>query len=904
MSVHNGAGYKQKNRKQSMRHFALVIILLSGVARAADFQFWPGIQYDPAIPTIAKVLGHAPGERISSHAQVLRYFEALEAAVPGQVVVKPYATSWEGRELIYAAIGNTEHIGALETLSQNMQALADPRRTDTQAAESLISDTPGSVWLSYAVHGDEISSTDAAMLTAYHLLAARGDALVDKVLAETVVFIDPMQNPDGRDRFIHGFQAAEGIEANHDRFSAEHDQPWPSGRVNHYNFDLNRDWLPLTQPETRGRVAALLEFFPLVFIDAHEMGGDSSYYFTPEALPYNPFIHPDQRRNLTLIGKNNARWFDRYGIDYFTREVFDAFYPGYGASWPIYYGALAATYEQASTGGLVLRQKTGKLLHYREAVRNHFVTSLSTAQVVAENREKLLRDFYGYRQSAIQAGQKGPVRHYLISGADASAADKLAAVLVEQGVEVQRAKGSFQACGKQYPAGSYAVSLAQGAHRLIRTVLDPQVDMEAGFVEEQERRRQKDLPDQIYDVTGWSLPLMYNLSLDACGRDLSGDFEPASNQRIRPGSLAGDNASVAYLVPWGSQASARMLTAALRKGIEVRSTDKAFRHANRDYPSGTLIIKTPGNVDKLGDVLRELALKSGAEVVGVSDSWVESGPNFGSNNVHHVRPPRVALLWDLPTGTYAAGNTRFVLERQFGYPVTVIRGITLAHADLSRYDVLILPESGWADYEEIIGDGQAIKDWVKAGGTLILLGNALEYATDPKIDLISLRREEAWQAEEADPPEADTDNGTVPGTRISDGDDLRRAIAPTTEDPDSVGGVLVHASVDPEHWLAAGVSRRINVLVRGEHIYSPLRLDQGFNVAHFDAPDKLLASGYLWQENRQQLAFKPFAAVEERGDGQVIAFTQDPNFRAYLDGLNLIFMNAVFRGPAHARSLH
>ena len=886
--------------------FGMLVTQMSAAAET-EFSFWPGAQYDPVVPTLQQVLGYASGDRITGHAKVVRYFESLQRALPDQVRIIDYATSWEGRRLFYVVVGSARNMAQLDQLQTAMQSLAEPGSISKDAADRLIADTPATVWLSYAVHGNEISSTDAAMLTAYHLLAVRNDSIVDGILGNTVVFIDPLQNPDGRDRFVHQFEMAEGLEADASRLSAEHVEPWPSGRANHYLFDLNRDWIALTQPETRGRVSALLEWYPLVFVDAHEMGSDSSYFFAPDATPFNPHLAADQRANLSLFGRNNARWFDRIGVDYFTGEIFDAFYPGYGASWPAYYGGMGMTYEQASARGLLMRRSDGSEFHYRETVRNHFVTSISTAQTTSNNREKFLRDFYQYRVSATQEGRNGDIREYLISAnPDHSAADKLAALLVRQGARVRRAQTSFAACGNDYPPGSYAISLAQPSKRLLRTLLDPKVAMEAEFIAEQERRRGKDLPHEIYDVTAWSLPLMFNLNMDSCSRAVSGDFVDAGPELIRPGSLTSNGDSIAWLVPWGSRASGRFLAVALRAGLAVKSNDQSFKKGNQIYPSGSLILKASENPVDVEKTLERLARQSGAKVFAVGDSWVDKGPNFGSEQVVRIRAPRIALAWDTPTSPYSAGAARFVLERQFGYPVTVIRTRTLARADLKRFQVLILPGEGFgAGYAQVLGkDGaERLKRWVHAGGTLVLLGDAVSFAADPKFDLLATRREDAVKpdsdealAEQAADPEA----VTVAGRHLENMTEWKAAIAPQSEPPDSVAGVLVRADVDPDHWLAAGLPDSLNVMLRGGDIFTPMKLDDGFNVASFTNADELLVSGYLWEENRKQLAFKPFAMVQASQHGFVVALTQDPNFRAYMDGLNMIFLNAVFRAPAHA----
>ncbi len=904
--------------KNIQRHLKTMMVIVTGylIANLAmaqeNFVFWPNADYDPAIPTVDDVLGYPSGDRITWHRDAIRYFEALEEAAPDRVSVLRYAQSWEGRDLIYVVVTSAENMARIDDIKAGMQRLADPRQTTRAEAEQIIASQPAVTWLSYGVHGNEISSTDAAMLTAYHLLASRGDARVADIMRDTVVVLDPMQNPDGRDRFVHHFEMSEGIVADSNRISAGHDEPWPGGRTNHYLFDLNRDWFILTQPETRGRIRILQEWYPVAYVDAHEMGSDGTYYFAPEAVPYNPHLAADQRASLTLFGRNNARWFDIFGFDYFTREVYDALYPGYGASWPSYFGSIAMTYEQASSRGLVFRQYDGNDLTYRYTVRNHFVTSLGTAETVAVNREKFLTEFYDYQVSAIDEGESDRIRAYILPAqADQAAADKLAGLLVQQGVEVGRATSSFSACGQSYAAGSYVINTGQPAKRLIRTLLDPDVPLEEDFLEEQERRRAKNLSDEIYDVTAWSMPLMMNVRADTCNRAVSQRLAAAGPELVQPGTVSGGSGSVAYLVPWGTAPAVRLLANALRQGLAVKSSDKPFTHSGTRYPSGTLIIDRADNPDNLSELVAELAALTGANAVAVDDSWVSDGPNFGSGNVVRFNSPNVAIAWDQPTSSYVAGNTRFVIERQFDFPVTPIRTARIASSDLSLYQVLILPETGRGqDYASVLGEpGIAnLKDWVVKGGVLIGIGNANRFLADPNIDLLSIRREDAvveGDEEKSNGGGGDGDDEsqepTVPGSYVSEEAEYRDLITPEKDSPDSVAGVLVKADVDSEHWLGAGVASTLNVLVRGSDVYTPIRLDKGVNVARFRAADELLASGYLWDENRQQLAYKPFAVAQRSGRGYVVGFTQDPNVRAYLDGLNVIFMNAIFRGSAHAR---
>lgn len=875
----------------------LAVLLVFPLSAEKAFEFWPGAQYDPRIPTFRQTLGYEPGAQITSSADILRYLDAL-AGASSRVKVFPYAESWQKRKLVYAALGSEANLKRLPEIRSGVQRLADPRKTNEREAAALMAGLPAVVWLGYGVHGNELSPSDAALLTAYHLLAARADKMIDQVLQNVVLLIDPNQNPDGRERFLRNFAEAGGPEPNPNAAAAEHNEPWPGGRGNHYLFDLNRDWFALTQPETRGRVKALQEWFPVVFVDLHEMSPDSTYYFAPEADPYNPHLAADQRASLTLFGRNNAKWFDHFGFDYFTREVYDAFFPGYGASWPSYYGSVAMTYEQSTVRGLEIRRADGRIVQYRDTVRHHFVAGLSTVETAARNREKLLNDFYRYRRSAIEEGSKDPIREYILPrGRDAAATDKLAGLLVEQGVEVKRALEGFMSGGRSYNAGDYVVGLAQPAKRLVRTLLDPQVTLEEPFLQEQERRRSRKLPHQIYDVTAWSLPLLYNIECVPSGEPAVGKFEFATNARIGPGKAPDAKATVAHLVPWGSAAAVRLLAAAHRSGLVVDSTDKAFALNGNKYPSGTLIFKVHENPPNLAETLARLARSTGAEVNSTSTGWVEEGVNFGSRSVGRLRKPAVALAWDTPTSSTSAGAARFALERTFGYPVTPIRTAQLATADLSSFHVLILPDDvASKKYLDVLGEKgvDRLDQWVNAGGVLIGISGAVSFLAADEVELLAVAPENSARAAKT-LQKRERSDGRVPGQVLADEAQFREAILAQEEQPDAAPGAILRARVDPDHWLTAGLKETIDVLSQGRPILTPIKLDKGVNAAIFQGADQVVASGYLWKENRDQIAHKPLAIVQSHGRGMVIGFTADPNYRGYTDGAGLLFMNAVFR---------
>ncbi|MDT8408007.1 MAG: M14 family zinc carboxypeptidase [Wenzhouxiangellaceae bacterium] len=896
----------------------MIALIFASAAHAGAADFLPGSQYHANAPVFEQVLGYASGERISSPANVRKWFDALEQAYPERIRIFPYATSWEGRELFYAVIGTSERLAKLDAIKADIQAIAHPDDHDANTIDAAMQRVPGTVWMAYSVHGNEISPADGAMATAWHLLAARDNDVVDSILANTLVFINPMQNPDGRARFVHNFEMAEGLEPAASRLAAEHDEPWPSGRVNHYLFDLNRDWLSITQPETRGHVAALLDWYPLAFVDAHEMGSDSSFFFAPEAIPYNPLLASSQRDNLELFGKNNARWFDRFGFPYFTRDVFDAFYPGYGASWPSYYGGVAMTYEQGSARGLIVRLRDGSEMSYAETVREYVVASLATAQTVAENRARLWRDFRDYRASAIElADLEGPQAWAIPAQADQGGADRLAGLLARHGIDAFRSAEAINACGRELAAGSYLIPANQPEYRKLRVLLDENIEMDEQFIARQESRRARDLSDEIYDVTAWSLPLMFNIETVECSRSVSTDgMDRVQVGQVPAGSISAADADVAWLVPGGSRATARLMAAALRRDLYVQSSEEDFVHDGREYPSGTLIFPVARNTDRedgpiaatLAATLEALARETGADVIGVDDSWITAGPNFGSGKTPRLIAPRVAIAWDAPTDSYAPGAVRFVLERQFGYPVVPIRTQTLKSADLNRFDVVILPDDSrfGGGYQGALGEAgrSTLADWVSDGGVLVTMAGGTEWAAHPDVDLLAFRAEyQARDPEQETSTEDAEDGARVPGTLIESPEQFEQLAQADSEAPDSVAGVLVRAVVDSDHWLAAGVADTLNVLVRGSRIFTPMTRDQGRNVVRFEAADELLAGGHLWQENRMQLAFKPFVVTQNHGRGMVIGFTEDPAVRAYLDGLNMLLINAVLRAPSYSRKL-
>lgn len=875
---------------------ALLLLLQSSAAAPAQPELAPATQYDPKIPTLQQVVGHDVGERISSPEEIAAYLKALHAADPARSRLVEYARSWEGRPLHVLIVGSKERLEKLDQVKADLRRLADPRQLSVADADRLVEELPVVTWLLHSVHGDETTSSDAALAEAYHLLAARGSEAVDTILRESIVLIDPLQNPDGRARFLSHYLLAAAARPDPDPVAAEHDEPWPSGRSNHYLFDMNRDWLALSQPETRGRVAFALEWFPHVVADLHEMGGDSTYYFAPPAEPANPYITAKQFEWLNVLGRENARRFDERGFAYFVREVFDSFYPGYGESWPIFHGAIGMTFEQASPSGLLFRRDDETLLSYRQGIVQHFTAAITTAETAARHRERILRDFLEYRRSAVRDGERGPVREYLIPpGTDPARHHRLAELLVMHGLEVRRADEPVKAGARTLPAGTLVLPLAQPGSRLLRNMVEPTIQMDEKFLKEQERRRQKRLGDQIYDMTAWSLPLLFDLEIVAHPQPSGAKTSAVTLASATSGSPL-PPAKVGYLLPWGS-GTAAAVAEALQAGIRVRAAGDAFTQAGRKYPLGTAIVRVSENGPDLASRLGPIVARHRAEAVPLETSWVEEGISLGSDRVVALKAPRVALAWDVPASSASAGWTRYVLERRFGQPVTAIRTAALRTADLTRYDVIVLPAG---DYTQALGeDGvRRMKEWARMGGTIVTLGEASRWATREKVGLLETTTELRGGKPDVAPAE-DEKPKSAPAEEPAKPFDFQQAIQPDRDAPDAVPGAIMRVSLDTEHWLTAGLDEEIQVVVEGRRIFTPIKLDKGRNVGVYAPKDRLLAAGFAWENPKEQLPQKAFLLHQPLGRGHVIAFAEDPNYRAFAESTELLFLNAVLLGPAH-----
>jgi hypothetical protein len=365
----------------------------------------------------------------------------------------------------------------------------------------------------------------------------------------------------------------------------------------------------------------------------------------------------------------------------------------------------------------------------------------------------------------------------------------------------------------------------------------------------------------------------------------------------------GPRAHLGYLIAWGKNNTAAALADLLRQGVRVHTTDKEITTQGAVYPRGSLLVKVRDNPADLHERMQQLARAHGVEIMSVNDSWVQAGVNLGSDHVQFVKPARIAMAFNYPTSSLSAGWARYVLEQSYGYPVTAIHTWQLASADLSEYNVIILPHAGGAfgGYGRLLGESgaQKLKAWMQNGGTLITIGEATRWLTEEKVELLATSRE--MRGGKPEKKSEKKEGAAAKPESTATGFDLQKNIQPEEELPERTPGAVMRVQLERTHWMTAGYHGFANVMVESRNIFTPLKLDKGVNLATYLPEDKILLSGFTWESARRQLGNKAFLMHQQHGRGQVIAFAEDPNYRAFMDGLNLLFMNAVLLGPAHTR---
>lgn len=890
--------------------------------------------YDPGLPRLDTLLGFAWGERPATGETLLAACRQLAAASP-RVELLHYGETHEGRPLVCAAVGSEANIAKLEAL----RAAQVARMQGGAGGASL----PLVVWVGANVHGDEASGADAALALLYHLAADRSAATA-ALLERVLVLVDPVQNPDGRARFLAAWQAWSSAPPVVDDQDLTRRGDWPTARGNHYLLDLNRDWHTLSQPETRGRVRLFLDWYPALSVDLHEMSGFSTTLFSPPRAPFNPQLPASTLRWWDTLGGAVAEAFGRRAWPCATGDWNEEFNPNRGAAWPLHLGTVAFLVEQATTRGGALLRPDGTLLDYADCVARQFTAAWTLLNAAARNAEAIAADQLAARRAWRGEAADG-TRAYLIDGAQRPAAARaLAAQLAQQGIRVEQlsapltAEAAVDLWGERrgaqpFAAGSFLVPLDQPEGRLAAAVLELDPLLPDSVLAGERRRLEVGEASGLYEPAAWSPALASGAAVYASRRPLRATGAPWLPAPLPPATLD-SIAPLGWLLHPDDPGFLPALAGLLEEGLRAAACAESFRREGRDWPAGSVFVPRAEAPDSLPARLARLAAATGAEFVGVAQALASAGPDLGSDAWRPLRRPRVALLAGPPSHPSSFGALWHHLEAELGLTVTRLRVDQLDTADLDRYSVILAPdapggrgaalrprlgEAGWA----------RLRDWVLRGGTLITTGesNWLLFPLGPSaavgpgaeaLGALRPRRQvlgavDAYLAESrrlAALPGLEID-----GARLRAGDSLAlglpalpavppagaAAVPPELEAADAwqrrfaPAGCILRVELDADHWLASGAGERVAAMVDTD--LALLARQPAEIVGRFAPAATLRLAGLLWPEARARWAETIYLSRERLGDGQVIAFLGNPCYRGAFRGTARLLDNALLLGP-------
>lgn len=833
---------------------AALVLLCSSVLAQPDLGLPADFDPDPNVPAPAEVLGFEVGELHPRHDQFLSYFRAL-ADASDRVEMEVTGQTHGHRDLVLLSFVSPERRSELESIR------ADRRRA------SRAGDGPVVLWMGYNVHGNEASAASAALVTAWYLASDRS-ARTQAWLEDMVIVMEPILNPDGLDRFAHWVNMHRGRHPSPDSNDREHREVWPNGRTNYYWFDLNRDWLPLVHPESRARARAIQQWQPHVVTDFHEMGSNSTYFFQPGVPERTNPLTPEQNQRLTArIGEYHAKALESAEESFYTRESFDDYYLGKGSTYPDMTGGIGILFEQSSARGHVQDRDYGRLT-FAEAIANQVRTSISTLTASAELEDELIayqREFFNTAaELAADAGHAGWV---FGDDGDPARAAALVDLLLAHGIDVRPVNETIEIDGQRHDAGAaWAVPARQDQYRFLASIFDPVTELPM---------------ETFYDVSAWPLAQAYDLPLTTVRRlpDLGDSLATAPSVAPAPSAME----ATAWLVPWDQYRAPALLAQLLAEGYRVQaSSDPLTTRTDQGemaLPRGSLVI-SPGLQDEdlapVGERLRALSQEYGVAVRTATSGLSISGPDLGSPSVPVLTAPRIALVTGSIVRANHAGYIWHWFDTRLDQVITQLDYARLGRVDLSEYTHLILPDGRYGGLDE--SDQEALRDFVRAGGTLIAARGAATWVESLDLDFDFLESDDGESAEDesADSPEQ------------------RRAYADYELDfaRTLIGGTALRIEVDVTHPLAWGYERsELVVFRRGSHLLKAS--DNPYVHAGRYAADPL-ASGYLSEDTRERLSDTPALVATRHGRGAVVRMADDYLFRGYWIGAERLFANALF----------
>ena len=847
-----------------MKKILSVSFLLSFLISHAQVDmtyYLPSGSYNPDIPTPYEVLGYHPGEWHVSHDKLLYYMREV-AEASDRMILTEIARTYEGRPLVHLTVSSPANLAKIDDIKSEHVQLTDPSSSGSLNTE----DMPIVMWLGYSIHGNEASGSNASLITAYYLAAALGEE-IDNTLENSVIILDPSYNPDGLHRFSTWVNMHRSHVINPDPNDREYDESWPGGRTNHYWFDLNRDWMPLAHPESRGRIARFHEWKPNILTDHHEMGTNSTFFFQP-GIPSRKFpLTPNKNVELThKMAKFHAEYLDEIGSLYYSEESFDDFYIGKGSTYPDVNGSVGILFEQASSRGHAQENPYG-ILTFPKAVRNHFTTSLSTIASGIAHRKEFLDYQKNFYSTASKQASGDLVKAYVFGSEKSSIRNfELLKLLTQHQIDVYELGSSMTKNGLRFSSGSaYVVPMNQAQYRLAKGIFETRTSFNDSL---------------FYDVSTWTLPLAYNLNYGELGsRDFNANLlgSKVEDPQMPEGELVGDKGAYAYAIEPHGYYAFRAINRLLSKKVVVQMLHETHTDANKTYPRGTMIIPVGVQENRrplIESTIDEIVKEDAVNVYALSTGLATSGVDLGSRSNSTMKEPKVAVLVEGGVSSYEAGEVWHLMDQRLKMKVTLLPVDRLS-SDLSRYNRIVIPNMGG-----FLRDSQKknLKEWISQGGVVIAWKNGGKWLSDSEITGVKYKVNGEDEEEDYKPYE-DLDENR--GAQVT-------------------GGSIFEAKVDLSHPLAYGLERDRMPLFRNHNLVME-RSNNAYSNPIVYTSNPLL-SGYVSEENLEKFKDSPAVTISNVGRGKVITLTDNPNFRAFWWGTNKLFMNALFFGESISRS--
>ena len=837
---------------------ALPLIALNagpGEARAEPASFFQvdGVTYDRAVPAFEDYAGYEIGERPVRYSDLVGYMRAL-AEQSDRISLETIGYSHERRPILTLTVTSADNHANLEGIRETHLA----RLAGNAAADAA----PMVLWINFGVHGAEGSGMDAAIPALYHFAAAQGPE-IEAQLDGAVTLFTVAFNPDGHARRINHVETFWSYADNTDPNDNAHNL-WVEARTNHFWFDLNRQWLLLTQPESQAWIAKWHEWKPMVSADYHEMGSNSPFYFHPgEELRRNPLI-PERARELTLgIGERHAAFLDSEARLYTTEEGFDNFYIGKGSTYPQINGSLGILFEIGAARGGAIETERG-LVTQADNVRTQFRTVLTTIQGSLDQRSEITayqRDFFV--ESARMAERGDQSGWVFTADGDPERAARFVRLLRMHDIEVRRLTSDLNAGGRTYAAGlSYVVPTNQRQHRMIRGIFDRVTRFDENI---------------FYDVSGWTLPLAYDLDYAPVrgGRVLSGSSGELADGAFAP-APAPDRAPYGYVFDWSHTYAPRALNRILSAGLMARAameeTTVLTTSGQASLGRGAVFVPLERQQAAPADIhaiMQTIAAEDGVPVHAARSGLTPvTGRDLGASNIFRIlEAPRVVLAFDGGLSRYDAGEVWWTLDYRHNMAVTLVSKDNLSRLDWSEYTHLVLVGGDAALSAPLT---EAVQDWIRGGGTLIATRDGAQWAEQAILG--------------RDPAEAPEDD---------EHERLDFADMGLRDAEHVIGGAIFAADLDITHPLGFGFSNRDLPVHRNETftLQAPQDNPYAVPVQYTDAP---LLTGYASERRIGEIAGTPSVVAERMGSGAVILMADNPVFRGTYPGAEKLLMNAIF----------